>query len=359
MLSTSLYPVAELDTCDRCGEEFSDEVSCNEGTCLSPHSMMGKLTRGSMENHDCDHSSSGAIWMNAGQKPKEEQPKELSHSMSSDELDNQYSVLFKAIEGAYPSAVGQYVLWRGLITLTQCQMRILSPSRGGDLMCEHNVDAALTKKSTEVQQQQALETGQRYNEKMLGKLRSQCIQDGHSLYEIDSVLDLSVSTNSFGGSREHKHMLAIRKKTLDSNLLQAWVSTRDRINSWLLHSLRSDDKLAQVHRSMLADPEINEKEWARLTLKWWTLDEAATGIPWTPSQSVAATASKNSQSTESLDFWTCDESVASEDGPLMNEKLAAVKDELQMLKRQHQKRLYHGISSRAGDTTTPSPLLRL
>lgn len=345
MVSISLDPVAELETCDVCGEEFSDKTTSAEAVCLSQDLMIGNHSSVLMQKLGCDHSSDSDMWMKSAQKPKDQMPKPRSPSIVSDNLDNQYAALLKAIEGAYPRAVGEYVLWRGMATLFQCQLRILSKDLGVNNKCEQSKDAASAKSSTAQLQRQALEAGQRYNEMMLGKLRSQCIKNGHSLYEIDQTMTLSTSQSGLDASREHLDMLAIRKRSLDSYLLQAWTSTRDRINSWLLHSLRSDDELAKFHRSMLADPLLTEKEWARLTLKYWTLDEAATGIPWTPSQSAAATDSRHSPSTESLDFWTCEESIDSQDGLVMNEKLAAVKDELQMLKRQHQKKTYHGITS--------------
>ncbi|MCJ1251955.1 hypothetical protein MMC30_009193 [Trapelia coarctata] len=344
-VSMSLDPVAELETCDICGEEFSDEMNSLDVVSVAEDMAMGNSSSLSLQQLGCNHSSDGDIWMNPGPMPKEQLPQAPSHSVLRDDLGNQYAALLKMIEGTYPSAVGEYVLWRGMMTLFQCQLRILSSNLSVDGICEQSRDADSTKSSTVLQHRQALEASQRYNEKILGNLRSKCIKDGHSLYEIDQNLSLSTGKNSLDALREHRDMLAIRKKTLDSNLLQAWTSTRDRINSWLLHSLRSDDKLAQVHRSMLADQVLTEKEWARLTLKYWTLDEAATGVPWTPSQSVAATDSRHSPSAESLDFWTCDESIDSRDGQMMNEKLAVVKDELQMLKRQHQRKLYRGIAS--------------
>lgn len=345
----SLDPVAELGTCDVCGEEFSDEVNLVEFSCPSRNIVMGKPTSISAQDPVCSHSSGSDIWMKAAQKPKEKLPQVPGPPTSNANVQSQYAALFKVVEGTHPSAVGEYILWRGMMTLFQSQLSILSSNVARDDLWEQSRDNASAKRPTAVQQRQTLEASQRHNEKLLEKLRSQCIKDGHSLYEIDRILCLPASKNGAEASREHEDMLEIRKETLNSNFLHTWTNTRDRINSWLLHSLRSDDKLAQVHRSMLADQVLSKKDWARLTLKHWTLDEAATGILWTPSQSVAATDSKNdslgteskndSLGIESLDFWTCDESVESQDGAQMNEKLAATKEELQMLKRHHQKRL--------------------
>lgn len=40
----------------------------------------------------------------------------------------------------------------------------------------------------------------------------------------------------------HQDMFEIRKYTQDSRLLDGWSNTRDRINRWLLYSLRSDER---------------------------------------------------------------------------------------------------------------------
>ena len=190
-------------------------------------------------------------------------------------------------------------------------------------------------------------------QKLLQKLRKQCIKDGYPLYEIDQALKLSTQPTTIAAENssgkhavkcKHKDMFEIRRKTLHSNLLQTFASTRDRINNWLLHSLRSDDELASLHRSMLAEQDISEKEWTRQTLKHWTLDEAATGLPLLSSLSVAATDSNNSRSTESLDFWTCYESTGGDDGVLMETNMASAMDELRVLKAQHHRRLYRNAA---------------
>lgn len=114
----------------------------------------------------------------------------------------------------------------------------------------------------------------------------------------------------------HYDMFEIRKQTLDAGLLGNWSSTRDRINCWLLHSLRSDDKLAQLHRSMLTEKSLNEKAWARLLLKYWYIDEAAVGTDLQASLSLGAVNSRDFSSLESADFYTCVESATDHSLPL-------------------------------------------
>jgi hypothetical protein len=52
----------------------------------------------------------------------------------------------------------------------------------------------------------------------------------------------------------------------------------DRINMWLLKSLEASSKKKKLHRSFLPKTTIlDEEQWARMVLKYWLLDEAATG----------------------------------------------------------------------------------
>lgn len=135
--------------------------------------------------------------------------------------------------------------------------------------------------------------------------RRRCLQAGHSLYEIDQALHHTSHTDPEPNLINHSDMFEIRRKTMDSSLIGKWTTTRDRINRWLLHSLRSDDSLAKLHRSMLADEDLTEKAWARLVVKYWALDEAAIGCELPTSLSVGATHSHRDSYHESDEFHTC------------------------------------------------------
>jgi hypothetical protein len=51
----------------------------------------------------------------------------------------------------------------------------------------------------------------------------------------------------------------------------------DSINMWLLSNLQFSSEEKKRHRAFLANSEeLNEEQWARLVLKYWLLDEAAT-----------------------------------------------------------------------------------
>lgn len=60
---------------------------------------------------------------------------------------------------------------------------------------------------------------------------------------------------------------------------QNWLTREDRINSWLLQNLAAKPEEALYHRKQLqesgASDRLSEEEWARLVLKYWTLDGAS------------------------------------------------------------------------------------
>lgn len=69
----------------------------------------------------------------------------------------------------------------------------------------------------------------------------------------------------------------------DSNLLGEWNSGRDRINRWMLHMLGPDPKKADIHHALYQarykEPiGIPRTMWSRLVLKYWFIDEVATGV---------------------------------------------------------------------------------
>jgi hypothetical protein len=69
---------------------------------------------------------------------------------------------------------------------------------------------------------------------------------------------------------------ADNKFHLETSILNA--TQHDRINMWLLNNLEVSNKEKKLHRSFLPQGVIwDEEQWARLVLKHWLLDEAATG----------------------------------------------------------------------------------
>lgn len=113
-----------------------------------------------------------------------------------------------------------------------------------------------------------------------------------SYYEIDMKMTYKRSNDEtkeqiaqLANAANQQDMIHIRQHTQNNSLLDCWSAgllvcwstNRDRINGWLFHVLRSDERQAHLHRSMLVESDINDEIWARLVLKHWNLDGAATG----------------------------------------------------------------------------------
>jgi hypothetical protein len=77
---------------------------------------------------------------------------------------------------------------------------------------------------------------------------------------------------------------------------QSWLTKKDRINSWLLQNLAAQPDEALRHRKHLQDLGVNEQlseeEWARLVLKFWTLDGAAQPLEYSETSTNGAVNSK-------------------------------------------------------------------
>lgn len=109
----------------------------------------------------------------------------------------------------------------------------------------------------------------------LQSCRRRCIFEGHSLHDIDQRLGIKRLDNACNS--RGSEILSDEIQRDGSKLLSCWSNNRDRINRWLLDGLRSDEGQAQLHRSMLADPPINDEYWTRQVLRHWYVDEAAVG----------------------------------------------------------------------------------
>ena len=116
--------------------------------------------------------------------------------------------------------------------------------------------------------------------------RKRCVLEGHSLYEFDQRLRPPTNndkTDRFWDQyNEHERSQANNRylqemRDGETAIFGEWSTTRDRINCWMLHCLQSDDAQTQVHRSMLAEPPLDDEHWAIQVLDNWEVDEAALG----------------------------------------------------------------------------------
>ena len=109
-------------------------------------------------------------------------------------------------------------------------------------------------------------------------------------------------------SRNGVEMIELQETLNSSSLLGNWSGTRDRINRWLLHSLITDETQAQLHRSQMPGISPDEPMWLRLVLRYWFIDEAATGIEIAHSLSGGAVGSRTGSSlasSKSSAYQTC------------------------------------------------------
>lgn len=118
--------------------------------------------------------------------------------------------------------------------------------------------------------------------------RKRCILAGHSLHEIDSRLrprsNISYLAQHSADQFYDSALTSISAcdvpcpaGNVGASVYGEWSNKRDRINHWLLHCLQCDHGQGQLHRSMLADPLGDEREWASQSFLHWYSDEAATG----------------------------------------------------------------------------------
>jgi hypothetical protein len=114
--------------------------------------------------------------------------------------------------------------------------------------------------------------------------RQVCWNEGLDMADIDKVLnsgygqdlpplDDDIEENK-DDERQDISVLCRRLKRLQAE--QSWTTKLDRTNAWLLQNLAADTNAVALHRSYLPDgASLDERQWARLVLKYWLLDEAA------------------------------------------------------------------------------------
>ncbi|KAL9116767.1 MAG: hypothetical protein Q9187_006702 [Circinaria calcarea] len=325
--------ISETDTCCLCGEEFPNEPAPDWdnrlahlrsvhaiGVCSNPNKKFSRVDHFRLHIKHRHAGRSGKWTRKLEMASMQDEIQDSMDAASEDEailtpqrvmpVDHDH-VLRELTKEIYPAVVVDYISTRRLMILFDGQLALfkasvgLSQPRGAN---DLDSTGAFSISGQHLPRQKALEDTLMQLRHDLRDARSRCLQAGHSLYEIDQALHHTShndSTSAEPSLINHSDMFEIRRKTMDSPLIGKWTTTRDRINRWLLHSLRSDDSLAKLHRSMLADEDLNEKAWAKLVVKYWELDEAAIGSELATSLSVGATHSHRNSYHEWDDFHTC------------------------------------------------------
>lgn len=177
-----------------------------------------------------------------------------------------------------PSPLGQYISLVQLAETAHSYTSLL-------LLWTDGHDSSMSSPSYRYDAQLELASCLQNIEARVEKYRAACWDMGHDVDAIDKILRLPRSkglesetllspaglTHSHGDITAGWKAVAQRRDT-------AWLPTQDRINIWLLHNLEVSPEHSALHRSFLRGGDtLNQEEWSRLVMKFWPLDDAATG----------------------------------------------------------------------------------
>lgn len=208
---------------------------------------------------------------------------------------------FDAFEGLIAHAgeslsrsLAEYIRYHQLVEIFQAQNRIISALTPHFNLSE---SSTVNLKLREVQERNRVRI--RTAENWENIFWSKCWRAGYDLDEIDQAMKTTLPHDTISyvpfldrrpepvdeqqqPEQQHKGWWDVLHHIGSQN----WVSKKDRINSWLLQNLAAQPSEALHHRRYLQDEgvagdQLSDEEWARLVLKFWTLDDAAR-----PSESV-------------------------------------------------------------------------
>ncbi|KAH8670114.1 hypothetical protein BGZ60DRAFT_514821 [Tricladium varicosporioides] len=251
------------------------EASCKE--IQKSHSGKSRDIKGStiVQSYlDSDHS---AIYHYS--RSSQSSIVSVSHQSSSDlSLENHaIADLLETLKSLHPPTIVAYISKTRLVHTIEQQISLLSLQTTDNRNIQENVDRF----------RKYLENIQR----RLTQLRLKCLLEGHSLHQIDEILTSCKIHDPITGLRlspvntaiRHADLLALRKHTLNNRytLAAGSDSKRDMINKWLFQNLQNSPENAALHRSIMIagmEEQLDEKAWARIVVKYWSIDEAATGL---------------------------------------------------------------------------------
>jgi hypothetical protein len=119
----------------------------------------------------------------------------------------------------------------------------------------------------------------------LEQARQVCWKEGLDMDDIEKVLnsgygqDAPPSDDDMEQEERDENIsdsFVLQRRLQKMQKEQSWTTRLDRTNAWLLQNLAESKDAAALHRSFLPDSELlDERQWARLVLKYWALDAAA------------------------------------------------------------------------------------
>ena len=191
-------------------------------------------------------------------------------------IDRTAAALLESSKPLYPAKVASYISKLRLLQTIEQQMSLLSLQVASKPEIQQHLDNFN-------KQLKAIK-------RCLTRLRTQCLKEGHSLHLINEVLtsckihdpDTGLRLPTHNTAARHTDLLALRKRTLKHGIYSTDTSytKRDRINRWLFQNLQNSPENAALHRSIMTggtEKDLDEKSWARTVVKYWSIDDAATG----------------------------------------------------------------------------------
>jgi hypothetical protein len=175
-------------------------------------------------------------------------------------------------------------------------------------LSEHTVESEMDKLeaqlctiSSEAKALQISSWRKGFNTHDLDSYISRCRQSGSDLGPMSYAIPPKERIQSQGGTNAavpEKGKLRLNSSTTNA-------TQNDRINMWLLNNLEASSKEKKLHRSFLPKATaLDEEQWARMVLKYWLLDEAATNPEVQRSSSNGAVDSDGRCHSERVQFET-------------------------------------------------------
>jgi hypothetical protein len=110
--------------------------------------------------------------------------------------------------------------------------------------------------------------------------RNACILDGIDLYELETLLEADYSEIGMNRQKRNpvtiKSELALHVEGCNRKRGEPPKDHNEFIHSWLLETLMASREYAELHRSFLSDPDVDEEIWRQLVSENWWLDETNT-----------------------------------------------------------------------------------
>ena len=228
-----------------------------------------------------------------------------------------HNILQRSMAEMYPPPVVEYIALQQHVILYENYIKLHSERPSIKSRVGAKGKSPMYNTSTSPQPATLLQHGLTKLRLAVMASRKQCFQEGYLLSDIDDILFLPVKRDDCAPVTEGppptpkaedinpQEGLPLRQDMHDVNVAEDLSSARVRINSWLLQSLQSDDSQAKLRKSILAEQNLTEEPSSSQVIKYWSVDEAATGVEIQHSLSAGAAGSHEGSSLESGDFYSC------------------------------------------------------